>query len=306
MQMLRSIQFVKRQDINLTAWNDCIGRATNGLIYAKFEYLDQMGCKWDALVSGNYDYVMPLVWRKKFGICYLFYPPFCASLGIFGKGPDAVVVKEFLDAIPAKFRYWDFPLNYGNNFTLQNYTLAERSNYVLPLLRDYAQIYAGYRQNLRRNIKKASNLGFRTDKGFPVTEIIELAKAYTPGSPLEPSAYYSFEKLFDRLSAKNEAHTYGIRDKKGILLASAVFLFDQRRAYYMLVGNHPDGKTNGASHALIDAFIKDYAGSDYLLDFEGSDIRNLAFFYAGFGAVKETYPVIRSNRLPFPFNWLKK
>ena len=46
-----------------------------------------------------------------------------------------------------------------------------------------------------------------------------------------------------------------------------------------MVGNHPDGKTIGASHALIDAFIKDHADQNFILDFEGSDIRNLAFFY---------------------------
>ncbi|HRG24810.1 MAG TPA: hypothetical protein PLL23_10470, partial [Chitinophagaceae bacterium] len=70
--------------------------------------------------------------------------------------------------------------------------------------------------------------------------------------------------------------------------------------------NHPNGKTIGASHALIDAFIADYAGQDLLLDFEGSDIRNLAFFYSSFGAIQEIYPALKINRLPFYLKWLKK
>jgi hypothetical protein len=72
------------------------------------------------------------------------------------------------------------------------------------------------------------------------------------------------------------------------------------------VGNHPDGRTAGASHFLIDAFIKDHAGTDMLLDFEGSDIRNLAFFYSSFGAKEENYGAIKLNRLPFYMKWLKK
>jgi len=71
------------------------------------------------------------------------------------------------------------------------------------------------------------------------------------------------------------------------------------------VGNHPNGRTLGASHALVDAFIKDQAGQDLLLDFEGSDIRNLAFFYSSFGATEEKYPAIKLNRLPWYIRWMK-
>lgn len=90
------------------------------------------------------------------------------------------------------------------------------------------------------------------------------------------------------------------------MIASCVFFFSNNRAYYILVGNHPNGKTIGASHALIDAFIADHAGQNLLLDFEGSDIRNLAFFYSSFGAVQEIYPALKINRLPFYLRWLKK
>jgi hypothetical protein len=72
------------------------------------------------------------------------------------------------------------------------------------------------------------------------------------------------------------------------------------------VGNHPNGKTIGASHALIDAFIKDHAGQNLLLDFEGSDIRNLAFFYSSFGAGEEKYTGIKMNRLPRLLQLFKK
>ena len=91
----------------------------------------------------------------------------------------------------------------------------------------------------------------------------------------------------------------------GNLEASCVFLFSHKRAYYILVGNHPNGRTLGASHALIDAFIKDHAGQDLSLDFEGSDIRNLAFFYSSFGAQEEKYAAIKLNRLPWWMKWLK-
>ena len=108
------------------------------------------------------------------------------------------------------------------------------------------------------------------------------------------------------MKEKHKAITYGIFSGEGQLLSSAVFFFSHNRAYYILVGNHPNGRTLGASHALIDSFIRDHSGRDLILDFEGSDIRNLAFFYSSFGAVEEKYFMLKWNRLPFGLKWLKK
>jgi hypothetical protein len=49
---------------------------------------------------------------------------------------------------------------------------------------------------------------------------------------------------------------------------------------------------------MIDHFIQDHAGKKLLLDFEGSDIKNLAWFYRSFGAKEEKYPGIKLNKLP--------
>jgi len=115
-----------------------------------------------------------------------------------------------------------------------------------------------------------------------------------------------FRKLYQQLYRQKKAITYGILSASGQLISSAVFLYSHNRAYYILVGNHPDGRTIGASHALIDYFIRDNASKPLLLDFEGSDIRNLAFFYSSFGATEEKFAGIKLNRLPFYLKWLKK
>jgi hypothetical protein len=114
-----------------------------------------------------------------------------------------------------------------------------------------------------------------------------------------------FESLYNYLKQTGSAKTYGMYSSQGELIASAVFLFSHERAYYILVGNHANGRTLGASHALIDAFIKDHAGNNILLDFEGSDIRNLAFFYSSFGSIEEKYCSIKRNLLPGYIKWLK-
>ena len=122
----------------------------------------------------------------------------------------------------------------------------------------------------------------------------------------EDRDYDRFKNLHEFLSTQNMAMSYGVFNTQNELLASCVFFFSHNRAYYIMVGNHPDGRDVGASHTLIDAFIKDYAGRNIILDFEGSDIESLALFYSGFGAKQEIYPAIRWNRLPWYLRWIKK
>ncbi|MFZ4059241.1 MAG: hypothetical protein ACOYKE_13950, partial [Ferruginibacter sp.] len=151
-----AIQYIPYQAINKIKWDAAIHRAPNGLIYATSAYLDAMAEEWDALILNDYEMVMPLTWRKKYGIYYL-YQPFCtACLGVFGTSINASIVNDFLSAIPAKFKYWDFYLNHQNRFQLQDFILYERINYILPLNDTYENIKAKYRESLVRNIKKST------------------------------------------------------------------------------------------------------------------------------------------------------
>jgi hypothetical protein len=301
------IKYLQQGDIDRTKWNECIDNAPNGLIYAYSFYLDHMGKHWDALVVNDYEAVMPLTWNRKYSFYYLYQPAFTASLGVFGKNISQEMVKRFLDAIPSKFRLIEISLNYSNLFPSEISGYYPRHNYILDLNKPYEEILKGYRDNHKRNISKANQLGCKVSKEIPVDEIININQEqlkHIDGT--KPEDYTHFKKLYELLKNRGQAKTYSIVDSQNKILASAVFFFSHNRAYYIMVGNHPDGKTIGASHALIDAFIKDHAGQDLILDFEGSDIRNLAFFYSGFGAKEEIYPAIKINRLPWYVRLFKK
>lgn len=301
------IKYLSQNEIDKKKWDACIDNAPNGLIYAYSFYLDCMAKHWDALVLGDYETVMPLTWNKKYGFYYLYQPAFTASLGIFGKNINEQTAQNFLDAIPEKFRLIEISLNAGNHFHVPLKSTYPRVNYILELNKDYKSLYNSYRDNHKRNISKAIQLGCNISKDISVDEVIRLNEEqlrHIGGT--KPEDYINFKKLFELLKSRKQSEVYAIVDPKNKVMASAVFFFSHNRAYYILVGNHPDGKTIGASHALIDAFIKDHSGQNIILDFEGSDIRNLAFFYSGFGAREEIYPALKINRLPWYIRLLKK
>ena len=299
----RQLYYKQRSEIDTKRWDDCIDKASNGLIYAYSFYLDFSSGNWDGLILGDYEAVMPLPWKKKFGIHYLYQPFFTAQLGLFGNNLSPISLENFLKAIPPKFKLWEFSLNHHNLFQLQSFNLFERLNYVLPLNQPYDVLYKNYRDNVKRNIKKSIQYGGYVKTGIDINDIIELAKQQ-PNSASERE-FENFKTLYSFLQSRSAAKAYGIYSSANLLLASCVFTFSHNRAYYILVGNNPNGRTLGASHALIDAFIKDHAAGDLLLDFEGSDIRNLAFFYSSFGAREEKYPAIKLNRLPWYIKWMK-
>jgi len=302
MRAVSSIQYLTRSQIDTKKWDRCISIAANGRIYAFSVYLDAMSANWDALVLNDYEAVMPLTWNRKYGIRYLYQPFLAAQLGVFGSNE----VQAFIKAIPGHFSYIDIYLNSANTNAVNGNAVLLRDNYVLNLNHPIEKLVTAYRENIRRNIKKAKQSGCIVVKDFEVETVITLAAAQMQlhDKKVEENTR-RFRQLYKVLKAENKATTYGI-SLQGEIIASCVFFFSHKRAYYILVGNHPNGKTIGASHALIDAFIADHAGQNLLLDFEGSDIRNLAFFYSSFGATQEIYPALKINRLPFYLKWLKK
>lgn len=307
MSSISNITYLTQSQIDKSKWDNCIETADNGRIYGYSFYLDTMSKNWDALILNDYDAVMPLTWNKKIGVAYLYQPFLTAQLGVFGKNVSEKIVEDFIGSIPYSFRYIDIALNKGNLHGVPTGYSIHRSNYVLDLNFSYEYLYENYKENIQRNIKKAYQQGCTVQKDIEVEKIIELAVLQMKSNGHESKENIDlFRTLYKDLHWRKMTETYGIVSSDNKLLASCVFFFSHNRAYYILVGNHPEGKGSGASHTLIDAFIKDNAGKNMVLDFEGSDIPTLAYFYNSFGAEHEIYPVLKINRLPFYLKWLKK
>src|SRR5687768_4485887 len=111
-----TIHYVQRKEIDADKWNACIDRASNGLIYARTTYLDHVCEHWDALVADDYAAVMPLTWKKKYGFSYLYQPFFTSALGVFGADSNYATA-DFINSIPARFKYWDIDLNESNHLS---------------------------------------------------------------------------------------------------------------------------------------------------------------------------------------------
>ena len=107
------------------------------------------------------------------------------------------------------------------------------------------------------------------------------------------------------LFSKSKAINYGIYLKDELLASGNIFIFKQP-GLLCTSGNKTKGRSFGASHLVINTFIQQHAGKNMILDFEGSNIPEIAFFFKGFGAKAEEYPGIKYNALPATFTQIKK
>jgi len=296
-----AISFVQHSAIDRQAWDACVDLHAPDHIYACSWYLDVMVPGWAALVLGNYEAVMPLPCRKKYGIHYLYQPFLTAQLGLIAAGHSPALLRSFLDAIPRHYRFWDICLNHQDPQRIDGYTLHTRINLVLPLQQPHDSIRQLYNENTLRNIRKAEAAGLVLKKDISPTEVMALSH-----QPLSPGESGRLLQLYNLLAQRGQAFTYGITSEQGLLLASAIFFVQKGRAFYILPGNTVASRHTGASHMLIDQFIRQHALQLRTLDFEGSDIATVARFYAGFGAQQENYPALQVNRLPWLLRWLKK
>ena len=66
------------------------------------------------------------------------------------------------------------------------------------------------------------------------------------------------------------------------------------------------GKIVAANHFLFDKIIEEFAGSNYILDFEGSDLPGVKSFYEKFCPLDEPYFYLKINNLHPILKLLKK
>lgn len=302
--MTTAIQYLKRNEIDPVKWDQCIAGADNGLIYAYSWYLDNMADNWDALVLNDYEAVMPLTWRRKYTIKYLYQPAFCQQSGVYGKkAAYQNQVPGFLSAAQKAFRFIEINLNFDNVHS----AAIIKNNYILPLNRSYKDIAAGFKNNLRYSLLRAQRKKLSYSALPDYTRVIELYKTlYGKRFPhVTDSDYSRFQNLcrylYERGNLVIRATGWGNNP-----LALSLLLDMDGRLYLIMSVTLPEGRRLHANHFHIHELIKEFSNRALVLDFEGSDIPGIAHFYKSFGCINQPYYSLRYNNLPFPLNLFKK
>lgn len=292
------IVFVKRKNIDTEAWNKCIDNSVNSMVYARSEFLDIVSPNWSALISGDYQSVMPLPEKSKYGLKYIIQPVLCQQLGVFStKEITKNDLESFLTKIPKKYVLVKMNLN-SKNFFKEN-LFHSNNNYELSINNHIDYIRKSYSNNLKRNIKKAINNNISIKDEVDLQDVIRL---FSDNKEQELENFnkniYKFLPLV--CNSENEAWKTSISGaylENGKLIAGAVIISYNNRHTLIFTGNSEEGKQFGALPLLIDNFIKTHSEQNSIFDFEGSNNEGLARFYASFGSTLTHYPFYKRSFL---------
>lgn len=301
------ITYLPNHQIDYAKWDACISNAPNSLIYGYAYYLTHMAKNWDGLILNDYEAVMPLIWNKKMGIRYCYQPPFMQQAGWFGN-LSSILAKQLLEKITAFTKYGDWMFNYGNLELVDWKDSNILTNYILKLDSDYLNLQENYKTDLLNNLKTAakSNLQYTSSKDIDVA-IQNYRAHYGNRMPhVKEDHYKNFSNLCHQLESTGLCIIREVKDEKGNLVSSALLLKDSNRIYNMVNTNTEKGRRLSANHYLYDCIIKEFAGSKFIFDFEGSDLPGVKSFYENFGPVNQPYFYWHYNNLPFPLKLLKK
>ncbi len=284
------IRYIPNPLIDKDKYDLCVSGAKNSRVYAYSWYLNCVCENWDVIVSEDYDMVMPLPRRKKYGIHYIHSPSWTQQLGIFSKKEITEdTVLEFMRRIPRKFLLIDYRFNAANPLTLKS--RHQRINYILTLNRGLEHLFKGFNKN-RRRISRLNFDDFNLEKQGSPADFLELYESVEKNYTLEKNALESLKKLS---FVKNDCVKIWNIYKNGIIVAGLLWTLTPQRITYLAPVVKKEFKKDHLHTFMINELIRTYQHSDLILDFEGSMIPGVAKYYQSFGAVEEPYYLIKKR-----------
>jgi len=289
---------LKNKAIDFKRWDDVILQSHNQLTYAFSWYLNVVSPDWEALVTKDYEFLMPLPVKSRYKIPYLIQPILTQQLGIFSKNEITErIVREFVKKIP----YFSYELAF-NEFNFHEKGLVF-PNFILNLNQDYKDIYSSFSENTQRNIKKASKLNLTVEENLSSETFISfyfsVDKHYL--SPQQPI----LERLINNGLSEKALRLFGVFSSDKTLIAALCLLETGNRIIYLLPISNTEGKSSFAMFFLVNYIISINASKNKVIDFEGSRIEGVARVYIGFGAKYHPYYILKQFRPTFLIRKIK-
>ncbi len=297
------IDIIPSHQINKDRWDDCINRSENNLIYAHSYYLDTLADEWHGIVVDDYECVIPVPWRKKFGIRYCYDVPFIQQLGYFNTSDIDHTI--FINAFCKFIKYGHYNFNYSNNGIANIPGVKKVTNFIVDLM-DKDTIAKNFTKGFMQSLQNASRKDLVYSTAIP-GEAIEMSRhLYSHDlKNITKADYRNLTRLTEFLSQQNNCVARKIINKNGLTISIALLLKDEKRLYNIINATNDEGRKTEANYLLYSQIFNEFAGKGLLLDLEGSELPGVKSFYKKFGAIDQPYYRMYTNNLPFPLKLMK-
>ena len=296
------VDYIKHKNIDKQKWDICVDNAVNGLIYGKSFYLDNMASNCDGIVLGDYKAVMPIIWRSKWGIRYLYQPAFLQQGGIFfATELSEFIIKSFFNILIAHFKFAEITGNFLS-FPPENISGINTSscnNFCINFKDDYSAILKNYTFSCKKSLTRIKKFQLTYQKSTDSSFIIELYKNLYKRklSNISDKDYVNFKNICKNLMVQEQVIIRHVYDTNNQLLCAALLIKDRNRIYNIINCVTVAGKKLEANYFLYDNLLREFSLQKLLFDFEGSDVAGIKNFYLKFNPDNQPYPFIKFNNL---------
>lgn len=286
-----NVRFIKQRDLDRSRWDAAVASDASSLPYGFSWWLDAVaGHHWDGMVLGDYRAVLPLTQQVKLGLVKtISRPPFTQQVGPWGTINEGEL-STLLSAIPSSFIQVDIPITFNHQAESipEKFRAERRTNFTLDLSPPYDLVRAGYKKSLSKRLRRYAAAG--TLAPVDAATVIDLYQS-GPGEKagLTTKHYDCIIRLIEAAYEANAGSLIGYQNEQGALLAAGFFPKYGQRLINLFAASTELGYTSAGMSRLLDALIRQYAGSKMLFDFEGSDLAGVAEYFKKFGPVNQPY-----------------
>ncbi len=247
---------------------------------------------------------LPFAFESRYGFKLIKQPELTQYLGPWIRQTDCKYSrklareKEILNNLYAGLPEFDWysqswSYQYSNWLPLywNNYRQTTRYTYRLNNLKNTEEIWSGFQNKLRSEIRKAENrekLVVRNDISIDrLFELIRQAFARQGKKvPYTKEYLYTIDKSAEEQGCRK---IFAAFDESENCHAAAYIVWDENSAYYLLGGSDPEQGNSGAMSLCLWEAIQFSAKVTNSFDFEGSIIEPVEHFFRAFGAVQTPY-----------------
>lgn len=305
--------YLKHNKIDKTKWDCCIKESKQAVIYGESAYLDYMAGEWDALILGDYEAVMPLCFKKKWGIRYLYQPAFTQQGGIFSALQiDSNLIESFLQVCKEYFLFAEINMNFGNDTIIEisdnQFISRPCNNYLLDIRDSYKNISSNYQPYFAERIRRAEKHKLTYREQHSIGEATQLFRSLYENrmKSVFKSDWINFNKLCLHYDKQDSVIVRSVTSySSGDILAMILLFKDNQRIYNIMSSVTENGKKLLANYFLYDQVIMEFSQQGLILDFEGSDLPGVSYFYEKIATTNQPYYFVKYNNLPFPLNLFK-
>ncbi|MBS1573575.1 MAG: hypothetical protein JST62_14370 [Bacteroidetes bacterium] len=287
--MIRKILY---SDIDFQKYNYCVENAVQTIFFGTSHYLDTIITgKWEVLVFGDYQAVMPIPFVKKYGAKIVIMPMQTQQLGVFSQKDDSMINQLFLEFLNKNYLVYQYSFNSNNHFVA---SLSSKTNFLI-FPNEYSNVKKNYSVHRRRNVRILDKLKDRItfDEELDIQQSYDFVLKNNLG--MTDSSNLKFLKNMEKLQKKGYLEIYNLSIDN--LIASQMFLVKGNKECIMvgLINNKKYSQYNSSS-IIIDQILQKYI-PNYLFNFHGSSIPVIADFFSRFGAEKQRYAIVENTKI---------